>query len=168
MARPIAHDSDIDSCGLTYTELMELWLGPRHGASVFDTPEQLREAWASGRAVVMRLWGSHGRRPAGFYEFEWEGSRPPYDRERSTLWRADVLAVEERSELELEWRVAFDAAKGKSARERREHFEFHDIPPELIERWKAKRRRRNCSETSGARKSPRRGKQRRGQGGGNA
>src|SRR6516162_10427614 len=117
--RAIAKASDIDSCGLTLSELQELWLGahPTSG-SHFHSREELVAAWAGGRAVVMRLWGSHGRRPAGFYEFEWEGSRPPYDRERSTLWRADVLAVEERSELELEWRVAFDAAKGKSARER--------------------------------------------------
>ena len=142
MARPIAHDSDIDSCGLTYTELMELWLGPRHGASVFDTPEQLREAWASGRAVVMRLWGSHGRRPAGFYEFEWNGPRPAYAVERSTLWRAaGVLAESERVELEDRWKTEFDAVRGKDARARREHYEHHDIPDELIEAWTAARRR---------------------------
>jgi hypothetical protein len=99
-------------------------------------------AWAAGRAVVMRLWGSHGRRPQGYYEFEFKDPRPAYAVERSTLWRVSgVLSEAERAELESEWRREFDAAKGKGARERREDYEHHDIPAELIERWKSERRR---------------------------
>jgi len=134
--------SDIDACGLTLSELQELWLGPGPGGSCFHSREELVAAWAAGRAVVMRLWGSHGRRPQGYYEFEWEGPRPAYAVERSSLWRAGALSEAERAELEAEWAQAFDSARGKSARERREHFEHHDVPDELIREWAATRRRR--------------------------
>src|SRR6516165_7063185 len=58
--RAIAKASDIDSCGLTLSELQELWLGahPTTG-SHFRSREELVAAWEAGRAVVMRLWGSH-------------------------------------------------------------------------------------------------------------
>jgi hypothetical protein len=144
MAR-IAHNDDIDSCGLTYSELQELWLGPCSGGSVFDTPEQLRDAWDRGRAVVMRLWARGGKRPMAWWcyeapalSLEWPG----YDRQRSYLYAAGVLSESERIEVEAEWRQAFDAAKGKGARERREHYEFHDIPLELIERWTPQKKKR--------------------------
>ena len=143
MPRAIGKVSDIDSCGLTFSELQELWLGahPTTG-SCFCSREELVAAWAAGRAVVMRLWGSHGRRPMGWWEFEAGDLKyPGYYRECSTLWRAGVLSEAERAELEAEWRQAFDAAKGKSARERREAFEHHDIPSELIAAWTAVRRR---------------------------
>jgi hypothetical protein len=143
---------------LTFSELQELWLGahPTTG-SCFRSREELVAAWAMGRETVMRLWGSHGRRPAGFYEFEWEGSRPPYDRERSTLWRAGVLSEAERLEVETEWRAAFQEAaaadfsvndggdeilKGDCARAA--HYAHHDIPRELIRRWKKAARRRRA------------------------
>jgi hypothetical protein len=128
---------------LTLSELQELWLGahPTTG-SCFRTREELVAAWQAGRAVVMRLWGSHGRRPRGFYEFEWPGDPPAYDVERSTLWRAGVLGPEEKLEVEHRWRMDFDAVRGKDARAQREHFEWADIPTELVEAWKAERRRR--------------------------
>ena len=144
MPRTIALNDDIDSCGLTYSELQELWLGahPTTG-SCFRTREELVAAWAAGRAVVMRLWGSHGRRPMAWWEFEaGELEHPGRDREQSTLWRAGVLSEAERGEVEAEWRREFDATRGKSPRERREHYEFHDIPPELVERWQGARKRR--------------------------
>src|SRR5262249_58222056 len=109
----------------------------------------------AGGAVVMRLWGSQGRRPAGFYEFEWEGSRPAYDVERSTLWRAGVLSAEEKAELEREWRREFETAQTPDfsmntgceiltgARARTAHYRWADVPHELVKRWeKAERRRR--------------------------
>ena len=149
MSRAIAKASDIDSCGLTLSELQELWLGahPTTG-SHFRSREELVAAWEAGRAVVMRLWGSHGRRPMGWWEFDaGDLKHPGYDRERSTLWRAPgVLSESERVEVEAEWRQIYDAARGMRAKERREHFEHHDIPAELITAWsaerKAERRRR--------------------------
>jgi len=123
----------------------ELWLGPGHNGSVFGSREELLAAWQEYRAEVMRLWGSHGRRPMGWWQLDPEAEKleyPGYNHERSYLYEAGVLSEEERSELETEWRQAFDAAKGKSARERREAFEFADIPDELIERWQGARKRR--------------------------
>ena len=141
-ALPRTGAGDIDSCGLTYSELQELWLGPCNG-SVFDTPEQLRDAWVRGRDVVMRLWGSGGRRPQAWWCFDAPGlglTWPGYDRERSTLWRAaGVLSEAERGELESEWKAEFDATRGMDVRARREHFAHHDVPDELIERWQAER-----------------------------
>ena len=143
MPRRDAKASDIDSCGLTLSELQELWLGPHPTTgSCFDTREELVAAWAAGRAVVMRLWGQGGRRPMGWWQFE-RGDLvyPGYFRERSTLWRAGALSEVERLQVETEWRRDFDAARRTSARERREHLAFHDVPPELVEAWMAARRR---------------------------
>ena len=134
-------DSDIEACGLSYSELQELWLGPGD-RSVFDSPEQLRDAWDRGRDVVMRLWGSHGRRPMAWWNFEaGDLEHPGYFRERSVLWRAGVLSQQERTELEHQWKVEFDAARGMDARARREHLKHHDVPDELVEAWTAARRR---------------------------
>ena len=135
--------SDIDSCGLTFSELQELWLGahPTTG-SCFRTREELVAAWAAGRAVVMRLWGSRGRRPMGWWEFEaGDLEHPGYFREKSFLWRHDILGPEEKLEVETGWRQAFDEARRMGARERREHYEHHDIPSELVTAWTATRRR---------------------------
>ena len=95
----------------------------------------------------MRLWGSHGRRPAGYYEFEYAGRRPPYDLERSTLWREDLLTVEEKAELEAWWKVEFEKAHapdffistgsevlhGDAAVQA--HLRWADVPHELARRW---------------------------------
>jgi hypothetical protein len=167
MPRATAKSSaDIDACGLSLEELQELWLGPHPTTgSCFCSREELVAAWAAGRDVVMRLWGSHGRRPAGFYEFEYDGQRPAYAVERSTLWRANVLSEAERAELEREWKVEFAKAqapgfmvsvsdsqilKGAAARER--HFRWADIPSTLVEQWSAEHpvRRRGRKRTESA------------------
>src|SRR5262245_1553563 len=154
MARAIASDNDIDNCGLTYSELQELWLGTSHDGSLFGSREELRAAWEKNRDLMMRLWGRGGRRPAAYYEFEWSGVRPAYDLERSTLWRAGLLTAEEKAALEREWRAEFEKAQAadftlndgrgllKGNRARRAHYAWADIPAELIEAWSAERRRR--------------------------
>jgi hypothetical protein len=145
--RATVRTSDIDACGLTHSELQELWLGPCNGGSVFDTPEQLHDAWLRGRDVVMRLWGSHGRGPQAWWFLGDAASLgltwPGYDAEKSCLYAAGALSEAERAELEVTWREAFAVARGKSAKERREAYEFADIPNELIERWQGERRRRS-------------------------
>jgi len=153
MARAAPRNSDIDACGLTYSELQELWLGPCNG-SVFDSSAQLRDAWVRGRGVVMRLWARGGRRPQAWWFLGDAASLgltwPGYDRERSYLYAAGVLSAEERTEVEAEWRREFDAARGMGAREGREHLEYHDVPAELITAWsaerKAARRRRRTAK----------------------
>jgi hypothetical protein len=136
--RALAGDTNLLS------QLQELWLGgDRSQGSVFRSREELVLAWQEHRDRVMALWGSHGRRPMAWWEFEAGDLRHPgYFHERSTLWRAGVLSDAERAELEAEWRQEFDAAREKGARERREAFEHHDIPAELVERWSAQKKRR--------------------------
>ena|SRR6516165_10506826 len=137
--------SDIDSCGLTFSELQELWLGPHPTTgSCFCTREELVAAWAAGRAVVMRLWGSDARRPMAWWCFEApDGLKyPGYFHERSFLWQHGLLEPQERLAVEAEWRRSFDETRGMGARERREHHEHCDIPTELIELWTPQRKRR--------------------------
>jgi len=129
--------------GLDAGRAMELWLGPSHNGSLFGSREELEQAWQKHRDELMARWGSHGRRPMIWWELAaGDLKHPGYALERSTLWRAGVLAAEERTELEREWRTAFDAARGMDARARREHSEHHDVPPELIEAWTTARKRR--------------------------
>jgi hypothetical protein len=128
---------------LSPSQAMELWLGPGHAGSLFNSREELEAAWTANRDELMARWGSHGRRPAAFYEFEWDGPRPAYAVERSVLWRAaGVLSEAERTELESGWEAAFVEARGMAAQERREHYAHHDVPHELIKAWTADRRRR--------------------------
>jgi hypothetical protein len=135
--------SDIDSCGLTLSEIQELWLGPHPTTgSCFCSREELVAAWAAGRAVVMRLWGSGGRRPMAWWQFDTELKYPGYARERSFLWRHGILEPEETLEAEAEWQRDFDAARGMGARERREHLAYHDVPAELVTAWEAERKPR--------------------------
>src|SRR5262249_15752035 len=144
MVRTIARDSDIDSCGLTFSELQELWLGPCNG-SVFDSPEQLRDAWARGRAVAMRLWARGGRRPQGWGHLDPEAEGlpyPGYDRGRSYLYDHGGLSQQERDELEREWRAAFAEALAMEGPERCAHHAHHDISSTLVKRWSAAARRR--------------------------
>jgi len=138
----IAHQvRTITGKGLDPGQAMELWLGPNPTGSLFNSREELVQAWTEHRDEIMRQWGSHGRRPAAYYEFEWDGPRPPYAQERSVLWRAPgVLSADERIEVETEWRRDFDATKGMSASERREHLDYHDVPSELIAAWEAERK----------------------------
>lgn|SRR5262249_19528167 len=134
---------DADLCPLSSDEAMELWLGPGEGGSLFHSREELRAAWLQGRAYMMQQWGCHGRRPAAFYEFEWEGNRPDYDREQSTLYDAGVLSEAERAELVTFWRKEFERGYRLSgAAAQREHFEWADIPRSLLRQWRAEHRRR--------------------------
>ena len=130
--------------GLSPAQSMELIYGPSPAVgSYFSSREELLAGWQQAREHLLER-SNPGRRPAAFYEFEWDGPRPSYDTERSSLWRAPgVLSEAERAEVETEWREAFDAARGMRAKERREAYEFADIPNELVERWQGARRRRS-------------------------
>jgi hypothetical protein len=121
---------------------MELIYGPSPAmGSYFDSREALQSAWVACRDELLAR-ANPGRRPQAFYEFEFDGPRPQYDEERSTLWRMNLLPAEEKVVLEAEWKVEFEKARGMSAQERREHLTFHDVPDELVREWMAERRRR--------------------------
>jgi hypothetical protein len=137
MANAIAHD-DIQSCGLSFSELEELWLGPSHNGSVFSSEAELREAWNRGRQIVMELWGRDAKRPQGWWEFEAPAlglEWPGYEREPRYLFEAGILEEDEALALVQTWRNAFE--RGQKA----------DIPPALRRQWKkAKRRQQNTKE----------------------
>jgi hypothetical protein len=121
---------------------MDLWLGPSSNfPPAFDSDEQRRELWFRNREWLMEQRGSHGRRPLAWWR---------YDRERSTLYEAGLLAEEERAELLAYWRHEFNRAHGRDffycagpgrilhgAAARREHFRWADIPRALVAAWRA-------------------------------
>src|SRR5262249_61041291 len=124
----------------TPAQSMELIYGPSPAVgSYFSSREELLAGWQQAREHLLER-SSPGRLPAAFYEVEWDGPRPAYDVERSTLWRAGQLAEAERVELEREWKAAFQEAqaadftvndgtgmlKGDCARAA--HYTHHDIP----------------------------------------
>src|SRR5262249_11355994 len=91
---------------------MELWLGPSpYLPPAFDSDEQRRELWFRHREQLMEELGGRGRRPAARRRDEAGDLRyPGYDRERSTLYEAGLLAEAERAELLRYWREQFDRA----------------------------------------------------------
>jgi hypothetical protein len=136
-------------------ELLELWLGPSASGSLFDSRAALRAAWVRYRDELMARWGCHGRRPQIWWELEaGDLEYPGYDLERSTLWRAGFLGEAEKAALEVEWRREFERAHAphfffcdgpgqtfQGAVARRGHFNWADIPVELVKQWTGERRR---------------------------
>jgi len=109
----------------------------------------------------MRQWGKNGKRPMGWWLYEAaEWGLPPRHRglahERSILYElSDALGVEERAELEREWRREFDRSwdehfffcagpdkifSGDAARW--QHWLWADLPPPFLDKFMAERRRR--------------------------
>jgi|SRR5262245_51418335 len=137
LARPIRG-------ALSPEQAQELFLGPAQFGSFFRDREHLKTTWFRHRDFMLENWGNRGRRPAAFYEFEWEGEPPEYDVERSTLWRAGAFTEAEQAEVEREWFREFEAAytRGLDAAGRRQHFQWADIPREFTRQWTAERRGR--------------------------
>jgi hypothetical protein len=131
--------------GSVLSQMQELWLGPNLSqGSLFSSREELQSAWEKNRAEVMRLWGSHGRRPMGWWEFEaGDLKHPGYDRERSFLFEHNVLSEAERAELLAGWRKEFEhACSLEGAAARKSHLDWADVPDSLRQQWRATRRRR--------------------------
>src|SRR5215472_16369497 len=111
---PRGKTDDIASCGLTFSELQELWLGPCNGGSVFNSTEELLRAWERGCDVVMRLWGRDGRRPQAWW-FLGDAARlgltwPGHDNEQSYLFEHNALSETECEQLLAGWRRDFEDA----------------------------------------------------------
>jgi hypothetical protein len=121
------------------SKLQELWLGPGPTGSLFNSREELEQAWQEHRDELMARWGSRGRRPMIWWELETDLAYPGYHTERSFLWQHGCLGPEERLEVETEWRREFDAARGMNAHDWREHLLHHDVPEELTKAWSAER-----------------------------
>jgi len=144
--------SDIDACGLTLSELQELWLGVGPGGSLFSGEEELRDAWSRGRDVVMRLWGCGGRRPQIWWYLEAGDLKyPGYDHERSYLFEHNVLSEAEREQLLAGWRKEFEKACSlEDAAARKAHLDWADVPHSLRQQWQPARRRRAGKRTGPA------------------
>src|SRR5262249_37312365 len=137
MAHAIAHDDGIETCGLTFSELEELWLGPSHNGSLFDSESELVDAWKRGRDVVMRLWAHGGKRPMAWWHLEAPDlglEFPGYDRQPRYLYDANMLEEKEKAELERSWRRAFE--RGQKA----------GIPLALLRQWKKAKRQRQSEK----------------------
>jgi hypothetical protein len=148
MVRAIAHNDDIDSCGLTFSELQELWLGAGPGGSLFSGEAELRDAWNRGRGVCMRIWATNGKRPQAWWYLEAPAlglKWPGYDRQQSYLFEHNAISEAEHEQLLAGWRKDFeDACLLEDAVARRKHLEWADVPHSLRRRWTAAvRRRRN-------------------------
>ena len=146
MPRATIRTSDIDACGLTFSELQELWLGPGD-RSVFDSPEQLQDAWIRGRDVTMRLWATNGRRPQAWWFLGDAASLglkwPGYHRQQSYLFEHNALGEQECAQLLAGWRKEFEQACSlEDAAARKAHLDWADVPHSLRQRWSAARRRR--------------------------
>jgi hypothetical protein len=143
---------------LTDEQEMELWLGPLHHGSAFDSRDELQQAWLKHRDKVMATWAKHGKRPAGWWEFEAPFPRP-FEHEASALYEAGLLGDAERAELVSRWRREFLRTyepnfffcegpgcilEGVAARQA--HYEWADIPFALVEQWVEERQRRPVAE----------------------
>jgi hypothetical protein len=135
---------------------MELWLGPSHHGSAFESDEHRRAAWFRYRDRIMQRWGRGGHRPQGWWMYEApEGLwYPGHDHERSVLYTAGALTEEEARELRERWREEFDRSwephfsfcagpekifTGDAGRVK--HCLWADVPPDLYEEWMAERQR---------------------------
>ena len=143
---------------------MELWLGPSHRGSAFESETQRQWAWTSNRDRLMSAWAKHGKRPWGWWRYE---SPVPYPRDRdyaeAALWENGLLTSTEATVLTAEWRQAFERAAGdprfmfcvgfarpgdlvatwlagKAAR--KAHYRWAGIPRDLLKRWTREHRRR--------------------------
>jgi hypothetical protein len=148
--------------GTSAGQLMEMQYGPSASGSFFKSREQLVEAWEThGPEIMARC--APGRRPAIWYEMAAPPDLPrvSYFHERSALWKAGMLEPEEKAVLEAEWKLEFEKTcaegftfhggegeilRGDAARAAAHVFE--DIPPALLRRWEAARKRRRAKKTT--------------------
>jgi hypothetical protein len=144
---------------LTPGQELELWLGPRHHDSAFDSREELQQAWARHRDRLMALWAKNGRRPQGWWAFESPIPFPGYGREKSKLYELGLLDQREQTELEAWWREQFEKAQVpnfslctgpdsflRGAAARKAHLAWADVPSALIKQWTRQRKRRRSQE----------------------
>ena len=141
---------------LSHDQEMSLWLGDHPYRPAFGSEQERRAAWVRHRDRLMVAWAKHGKRPAGWWDYESPVSRPDYEREQSTLYEAELLSETERAELLAEWRREFERAHEPyffhcdgpgavydGAAARRRHYAWAGIPRSLLTQWTAERRHRS-------------------------
>jgi hypothetical protein len=79
---------------------LELWLGPDERGSLFDTREQLLQAWRKHKGEVMARWGTRCRR--GWWELETDLEYPGYEAEPGFLYARNLLSPEEWIQFETQ------------------------------------------------------------------
>jgi hypothetical protein len=139
---------------ITPLQEMELWLGPSHHGSVFSDDEQRRHLWVENRERLMRWWGQDGHRPQAWWRYDSPIPFPGHARERSVLFAAGLLTKPESAALTATWRTEFARAWEQGfgfvagpgeiyhdAVAREKHFIWADIPPTLLQQWKAERQK---------------------------
>ena len=136
---------------------MHLWLGtgPLHDPAPFASDEARRAAWLLHRERLAGVLPSApGRRAQAWWRFDSPIPWPGYEAERSTLYLAGLLDVEEKAALETEWRRDFERGCDPGfaislrpdehltgAAARRALWADIDIPRELVRKWTAERKR---------------------------
>jgi hypothetical protein len=98
----------LDPTNITPTQEMELWLGAPDAGSSFSSEAERRRLWHEHRDRLMQYWGCHGHRPQSWWQYDSPIPFPGPDRERSTLYAANLLAEGERAELLTYWREQFE------------------------------------------------------------
>jgi hypothetical protein len=145
-----AHRSRLDG-----DQEMELWLGPNHRGSAFESEAQRQWAWTQHRDRLMVIWGKHGKRPWAWWRYE-AGRPHPGDRQASTLYEMGVLSDEERAELIRWWSEQFERTYAahfffcrgpgrilEGAPARAAHLSWADCPRKLVTQWSKERQRRD-------------------------
>jgi hypothetical protein len=143
---------------LTGGQELDLWLGsgPPYDPAPFASGEARRAAWLLHRdRLAGVLPSSPGRRAQAWWAYDAPIPWPGYDAERSTLYAAGLLDVEEKAQLEAEWRGNFESAANPGfalslapdehltgAAARRALYCWADIPRQLVRKWTAEQRKR--------------------------
>jgi hypothetical protein len=152
----VERPTELDAGKLSSAQEWFLRFGPKDAYdSAFSSEEAVIAAWAQHRERILADY-TIGRRPWAWRVLDPSGSKlrwRGYDHERADLWRAGILGAAERIELERQWRKDFEKAhspafsfcsgpnsflNGEAAK--RAHFEWADVPQELVRRWTAERR----------------------------
>jgi hypothetical protein len=148
---------------LSFLQEQSLGYGEFHGPPAFPSDAARRESWMRHRDYFLRRC-RHGWRPAAWWDYEALIKRPlDSDYEKAALWEANLLSVDERAELESDWRERFERAQDpgfefcighakpgdtfatwvKGTPAKRAQYKWAGIPHELIRRWTEERKRRS-------------------------
>ena len=84
---------------LNLEQYLELLLGPREGASAFDSNESRRAAWRA-HSQVLTAMVDPGSRPWAWWEYDAPEPQLPRESELDYLTRCALLSEEERFRLE--------------------------------------------------------------------